>query len=192
MEEDRRRLPRFSCGGQAKIICLPSNGIFLPGQVRDLSLGGCRIETVSPLDCGTEAEILVHVNAASFRALGRVKAVRGRAGICVEFMRLSAGGRKLLEALVRDLAKAQAERSALKNARVEVDSEEFRERLRGRGLEKLSLREQYPVFGAVLPPEQEEERAHAAGNGSKLVIPGVGRVVDAELEEDKDPLDFFI
>jgi len=79
-EGERRRDPRFNCGGLTQIICLPSDGIFLPGTIRDLSLGGCGVLTTRPLICGTLAEILVRVEASSFRALGQIRAVRSPAG----------------------------------------------------------------------------------------------------------------
>src|SRR5579863_10536039 len=90
-DNDRRRSPRFNCGGYAKISRLPSNGIFLAGSIRDLSLGGCHLDTALPIDCGERAEIVVCVNATSFRAVGEVKAIRDRSGAGIEFVHLSAG-----------------------------------------------------------------------------------------------------
>ena len=80
-DTERRRSPRFSCGGYANIGCIPSDGIVLRGTIRDVSLGGCHVDKGLPIDCGARAEILVRVNAASFRALGEVKAVRGNSGV---------------------------------------------------------------------------------------------------------------
>ena len=76
-DEERRRTPRFNCDGHAKISLLPSDGIFLPGKIRDLSLSGCLLDTKLPVETGTRAEVVVRVNAASFRAVGIVKALRG-------------------------------------------------------------------------------------------------------------------
>src|ERR1017187_9177050 len=67
LDKDRRRSPRFRCGGHAEINCLPSSGILLPGTIRDLSLHGCCVDTSLPIDCGVRAELVVRVNAASFR-----------------------------------------------------------------------------------------------------------------------------
>jgi hypothetical protein len=91
-EEERRRTPRFNCGGHAKISFLPSDGIFLPGKIRDLSLGGCCLDTNLPIEFGSRAEVLVRVNAASFRAVGIVKALRSDSVAGIEFVRLSTGG----------------------------------------------------------------------------------------------------
>jgi hypothetical protein len=103
---DRRRMPRYSCSGQAQITCLPLNGALLGGKLRDLGLGGCGIEcieTTSPFDLGARTEILVEVNSWSFRAMAHVRAVRGQSGISVEFMRMSAGGYSMLTDLIAEL-----------------------------------------------------------------------------------------
>ena len=103
---DRRRVARYSCSGQAQITCLPLNGAPLRGSLRDLGLGGCRIEsieTTSPFDLGARTEILVKVNCWFFRAMGHVRAVHGQSTISVEFMRMSAGGYSMLAELIADL-----------------------------------------------------------------------------------------
>ena len=51
---------------------------FSSRTVRDLSLGGCHVDTTLPIDCGVRAEIVVCVNAASFRAVGEVQSDSGR------------------------------------------------------------------------------------------------------------------
>jgi c-di-GMP-binding flagellar brake protein YcgR len=102
---DRRRVARYSCSGHAQITCLPLNGVLLRGRLRDLGLGGCRIEsieTTSSFDLGARTEILVRVNSWFFRAMAHVRAVRGQAAISVEFMRMSAGGYSMLAELIAD------------------------------------------------------------------------------------------
>ena len=105
---DRRRNPRYLCGGDAQLTLVPSNGDVLSGRVGNLGLGGCFIELGSPLDVGTRAEILVRVNMLCFRAMSLVRAVRRCSGLGLEFVRLSAGGQSALSELVRDLRRAQA------------------------------------------------------------------------------------
>jgi hypothetical protein len=127
---NRRRSPRFGCSGLANIVCLPSDGALLRGTIRNLSLGGCFIETGLLLPCGAQTEILARVEASSFRALAQVRAVLGHSGICVEFVRLSAGGEDMLVELVRHLAKVRAITTAMGSARllerpVKVESETF-------------------------------------------------------------------
>src|SRR5580692_5377956 len=103
---ERRHVPRYSCSGHAQITCLPLNGALLRGRLRDLGLGGCRIEsieTTSAFDLGARTEILVKVNSWFFRAMAHVRAVRGQSAISVEFMRMSAGGYSMLAELIADL-----------------------------------------------------------------------------------------
>ena len=111
---DRRRIPRYPCSGRAQIACLPLNGALLQGGLRDLGLGGCcieGIETVSPFDLGDRTEILMEVNSWFFRAMGRVRAVRDRSGISVEFLRMSAGGYSMLADLIADLERPRTVRA---------------------------------------------------------------------------------
>jgi hypothetical protein len=104
---ERRRTPRYLCGGRAQITRLPSDGAVLQGRLRNLGLGGCFIETSSPLQLGTRTEVLVQVNTLCFRAMSLVRAVRSSSGIGVEFIRLSAGGHHTLAELVVDLERLQ-------------------------------------------------------------------------------------
>jgi hypothetical protein len=106
---DRRRNPRFSCAGPARILHLPSDGTLLTGFLRNLSLGGCYVETVSPLPSGARAEILLRVNAASLRAAGRVSITHNHCGMGIEFLHLSSTGQSMLLDLLRDLARINSQ-----------------------------------------------------------------------------------
>jgi PilZ domain len=175
-DDDRRRSPRFSCGGLAKILCLPSDGIYLAGKVRDLSLNGCGIETVSTLKCGARAEILVQVSNTSFRAIGQVKAVRGPGGIGMEFIQLSAGGHDMLVELLRELARQQAIATTLRAARREPGPDQWNE------VRAALLKESRPMLGRIV--------ASQASEVSPLVVDRSALIFD---EESKVlPLDFFI
>ena len=186
---DRRRTPRFQCNGQAKIIILPSNGLFLPGQVRDLSVGGCRIDTPSALVRGAQTELVIQVNSSAFRAIGEVRAAAGASGICVEFVRLSRGGRDMLAQLVADLAQLQVKAGARRNALLEADPETVRESLRRGGLEPLLILDRYPIFRAVTTVEPASGTSESAEQRSPLDIESA----DADLEvEPGNLLDLFI
>jgi PilZ domain len=151
VDEDRRRSPRFNCGGYAEINCLPSTGIMLVGTIRDLSLHGCRVDTSLPIDCGVRAEIVVRVNASSFRAVGEVRAIRGLSSAGWEFVQLSAGGREMLGGLVTDLARLQAAMNNLKSARREMDAESFRQELEDGKHQAELLGERFPFLRTILP-----------------------------------------
>ena len=174
--KERRRSPRFSCGGSAEIICLPSTGIVLPGTIRDLSLHGCWVDTSLPIECGARAEVVLRVNAASFRALGEVRAIRGQSGSGVEFVRLSANGKDMLADVVTDLARLQALMSKLKSDRRKMDAELFRREMEEGNLRGATLRDRFLFLRTILPAEDAEgEKTETAGTGNigekRLVVP---------------------
>ena len=184
-EDDRRSSPRFLCGGQVKISCLPSDGIVLPGNIRDLGLGGCCVDTTLPIDHGVRTEIVVRVNAASFRAVGEVRAIRGGSAACVEFVHLSAGGKAILVDLVRELARLQTVMNKLRSDRREMDAESFRRQLENRKLQAAMLSGRFRFLGTNPEAESSGESWEASsggdqptsggkdviGEGQRLVIP---------------------
>jgi hypothetical protein len=155
--EERRRSPRFSCDGQAQITRLPSNGIFVPGKIRDLSLGGCRVESALPIEFGAQAEIVARVNHASFRAVGEVRAMPGGSRACIEFVRLSSGGKDMLADLIAELERLQAVMNRLKSARSEIDPELFRKELETGAHQAALLREGLRFRGTILTAESSGE-----------------------------------
>jgi hypothetical protein len=168
-DEERRRSPRFNCSGLAKITRLPSSGIFLPGTIRDLSLGGCSVDTTLPIDFGVRTEIVVRVNAASFRAVGEVKAIRGASTACMEFVQLSAGGKDLLEDLVTELARLEALVNKLRAARREMDPESFRRQLDAGKLQAVRFSERFPFLGTILAAEIAEQDQEASVGKGRIV-----------------------
>jgi hypothetical protein len=164
-DDDRRRSPRFSCGGQARIVCLPSDGILLAAKIRNLSLGGCGIQTVSPLECGTRAEILLRVNGSFFRAIGQVRAARCPSGIGMEFIGLSAGGQDMLVELIRELARRHAIASMLRAARREPDPKQWN------GYRAALLNGNPPIIGSGVDSQNGEANALVVDRGS-LILDG--------------------
>jgi hypothetical protein len=150
-DDIRPRNPRFSCGGVAKISLLPSNGLYLSGKILDLSLGGCRVDTTVPIECGARAEIVVHVNSASFRAVGEVRGIRGNSEAGIEFVYLSRGGKDLLADLVAELARLQAVINQLKAARRDAESESFRKQLESGKLLAAMWRERLRSLEGLVP-----------------------------------------
>jgi len=167
-ENDRRRSPRFICGGRAEINCLPSTGIVLPGTIRDLSLHGCCVDTSLPIDCGVRAEVVVRVNASSFRAVGEVRAIRGHSGSGLEFIHLSTGGRDMLAGLVTDLARLRAVMSKLKSIRRETDAEAFRKELEYGELQAVALSERFPLLKTIPPAGRSEDSLEQDGSASSV------------------------
>jgi hypothetical protein len=181
-DEDRRRSPRFACSGEAKIVRLPSNGLLIPGKMRDLSLGGCYVETSSALDCGARTEIVVRINSASFRAVSQVKAIRDRFGVGMEFVRLSARGKDMLAEVVEELARWQALANRLRSAHRGAEAEVLLRELERRPLHALLLNRRLPVLRAVPSPERHDEAATNADSESSVVRAGAQIV----------PVDLFI
>ena len=162
--EERRRNPRFACGGRARIVSLPFNGVALSGKILDLSLGGCFIETAQPLQRGTLVEVIVQVDASSFRALGRVKDSRDRSGAALEFLQLSAGGRDMLHELIAQLARLRAKAIALHAGDREDDPGPWVD-LNGESPQAIGPKEHFPVNATVLPPEPHEGAALVVTRG---------------------------
>ena len=183
-DEDRRRSPRFSCGGHAEINCLPSTGILVPGTIRDLSLHGCWVDTTQPIDCGARAEIVVRVNDAAFRAVGEVRAIRGHSGAGLEFLHLSAGGKDMLAGLVTDLARLKAVMNKLKSVRCEMGTEPFRKELEEGEHQATMLSEQVPFLRTVLPVERLPDSPEADGaafTGKNRTAEGQSLVIRIDL-----------
>ena len=152
---ERRRSARFLCGGRVRISRLPSNGISIPGTIRDLSLGGCWIDTVAPIESGARAEIVVHMNAGSFRAIGEVREIRGNSGTGLEFVHLSSGGKDMLADVLAQMAKLQAIMDKLKSAR-DTDAESLKQELEDGTVQAVMSSERFPVLGTILGAENSE------------------------------------
>lgn len=99
---------------------------------------------------------MVRVNAASFRAVSEVRAIRGRSSAALEFVRLSAGGKDSLSGLVTDLARLQAIMNKLKSVRREMSDEAFRKELKKGKLHAEMLSARFPFTGITLQPETAE------------------------------------
>jgi len=166
--EDRRRSPRVSCGGVAKIISLPSNGLTVPGKVLNLSLGGCGIETDFPLKSGTRAEILLNVNGSSFRAACQVRALRAPHGIGLEFLHMSALGQDMLKELIRELARQRAIASTLRMGRRTPDPKQWNVRRTELSIANL------PIIGSAADSQDSE--------GNSLLVDRVSLILDRELD----------
>jgi hypothetical protein len=137
--------------------------------MRDLSLGGCCLETVPALERGVRAEIVVRINSGSFRAVSQVKGIRDRFGVGMEFVQLSACGKDMLADVLERLASLQALVNELRSARRGIDAETL-------------VQQHWPLLRALLPPEPRENAADKAHSDSAAV--------QAELEIIR--LDLFI
>ena len=171
---ERRRDPRFRCGGRAIIRCLPSDGMVVPGKLYNLSVSGICVETAYPIDLGARAEILVSVNAASFRTVGVVKAIAERSRACMEFVQISANGKEILADLIGEFTRIQAVMKNLRSAR-QTEPELARELeaagVRAALLGRISSIPRLPDSGS------DEDPGARAGSGSDVeLVPMVIKV----------------
>jgi hypothetical protein len=173
-DEERRRSRRFTCAGNARISLLPSDGIFFAGRILDLCLHGCRIETTLPIHYGARAEIVLRVNATSFRAVGKVTAIRQGLGAGIEFVQLSDGGNNMLEEVVQELARLQAATKRLKSVHRDMDGRSFRRQLEDGKVQAEIFNYRLPVFDANRAAQASVE------NSALSQTADVRKVVDAE------------
>jgi hypothetical protein len=185
-DKERRRTPRFNWGGLVEINRLPSDGIFVPGKIRDLSLRGCCVDTTQPIDRGVRAEIVVRLKTASFRAVGEVRAIRGRSETGIEFIHLSAFGKEMLSDLIAELARMQAFLNQLRSAHPEMDLESFRKELDYRKLHAQMLSTRFPFLVSIMP---EDSPTQGSGDRpGKSSEPGQAAAADKGVIAEKQPL----
>jgi hypothetical protein len=85
--EDRRKQERFDCEGFAEVVVDDAAFLFR-GNIQNLSLGGCYIQSHARLrlDRGTEADLHFNLSRDFFHARARIMIVRAGAGAGFEFL----------------------------------------------------------------------------------------------------------
>lgn len=144
-EGERRRSPRFNCGGRATLYRLPFDGKSIPANLRNLSCGGLCVDVTQPVEPGARAEVVVCVNSVSFRAAALVRNQKETSGTSLQFVQLGTVAKEVLDDLLARLAKVQALNRKLRTARIDED------------LEQMLSEERMLV-------EQKQFRAFVAGN----------------------------
>jgi hypothetical protein len=79
-----RRFSRYSCASEVQFRN-PASGEIISGEVIDISLSGCCVQTATPFPPGTEVEIALQANKLRIHTHGRVKSVKGNRSMAVEF-----------------------------------------------------------------------------------------------------------
>lgn len=103
--DNRRRHPRFHCGGEAEVRSLAS-GARASGKIANLSVGGCLIQ-LRDCDCfrkGEAVEMTFCVRQLPVRVQGAVRQIHPSEAIGLEFTLLSERGRRQLTELIGELA----------------------------------------------------------------------------------------
>jgi PilZ domain len=153
--DERRRGPRFSVGGRATIYCLPFEGRAITGTLRNLSAGGVCLDIGHALELGARTELLVSVNAASFRAAALVKGQTELSSACLQFVQISEGGRGVLEDLIERFTKLRMLNRKLRST--EIDEETERRLLDKRRFRMVAVGEGNGSTGAAVDARMESE-----------------------------------
>jgi hypothetical protein len=104
---NRRKDARYLASGGAKVQELGSPA----GQwtmIHDISMGGCYVETTSPLRPGTLVDTVVHVGEVQINARGEITVAHRMVGMGVRFLDMTPLNRQRLELVVRQLAQTGA------------------------------------------------------------------------------------
>ncbi len=83
--EECRQFSRYHCASQAQFR-LTDGGPILSGEVTNLSLAGCYIQTPQPCPEGSDVEIVLQAGKARIYSSGRVKSIKENQGMAVEFV----------------------------------------------------------------------------------------------------------
>ena len=104
---NRRREVRYRTAGGAKVQA-PGAPAAQWTMLHDISLGGCYVETTTPLQPGMPVEVTVHAGDVQIAAKGEVTVVDRMVGMGVRFTFLSPVNRQRLEHLVDELVQSGA------------------------------------------------------------------------------------
>jgi hypothetical protein len=102
-----RRSARYDCVGVAEILRIQkATGEFVTGKIRNLSLGGCNIETESPLEPGSQLAVMFQVNTLRMRLVAEIRSVNmgGRYSARLEFVGMTAPELQGLQKLIAKLS----------------------------------------------------------------------------------------
>lgn len=107
---ERRRFPRQQCRIEAHVTSAEETAR-VSGEVTDLSLDGCYVETSSPFPMDSLINLSLGLAAASLRAAGKVRYSEKGRGMGIEFMAMNPDDFERLRALTpphTELAKEMA------------------------------------------------------------------------------------
>ena len=105
-QAERRRSPRYQCHGTAEAMVLFPETL-LRGEIRDISLSGCFLETRAHLrlDRYSKVDLRFQVNDNHYRTVARVMGVRTGVGLGMEFFFDSPRDEAAFKNLVRALSR---------------------------------------------------------------------------------------
>jgi hypothetical protein len=100
---ERRRYPRYQCSGAVQ---MRKEGTDLPVWVRlaDIGLGGCYVETLSPVPLQTTVELIIEAEGLQIRGRGKVRTLHPSVGNGIAFTQMIAEDWQRLHQLIARLA----------------------------------------------------------------------------------------
>ncbi len=104
---NRRKDARYMCTGGARIH-EPGAPAGQWTTLHDISIGGCYVETTSPLRPGVLVDVVVHVGDVQLTAKGEITVAHRLVGMGVRFSDITPLNRQRLEILVDELVKSGA------------------------------------------------------------------------------------
>ena len=104
-DEERRKNARHSCVGTAEILRIQeATGELITARIRNISAGGCYVETQSPLERGSQLAVVLRVNALKLRVIAEVRFVKIdiKVSAGLEFVGMTAPGLQSLQELIAE------------------------------------------------------------------------------------------
>jgi hypothetical protein len=83
--QECRQFSRYHCASRVQFRSA-EGGPIMSGEVTNLSLAGCYVQTPQPCPVGADLEIVVQAGKARFYSPGRVKSIKENQGMAVEFV----------------------------------------------------------------------------------------------------------
>jgi PilZ domain len=85
VEQDRRRTPRYPFVANAE-VSEGKTGVLLKGRVSELSLNGCYVNILNPLEKGTAVDVKLNTETEFFEASGTVVYSNPESGMALMFL----------------------------------------------------------------------------------------------------------
>jgi hypothetical protein len=98
----RPRARRYSFVARIELTDVRSD-THIEERTRDLSLFGCRVDTLAPFPQGTKVKIRIAHRSANFEALGRVAYARPNAAMGIVFTSIDLNDQLVLEKWIAQL-----------------------------------------------------------------------------------------
>jgi len=118
---ERRRYPRYQCSGGVQ-ISKENAGPPVWVRLGDIGLGGCYVETMSPLPVQTNVELVIHLDDMKIHGRGKVRTSHPTIGNGIAFTQMLADDWLRLHQLIARLAEAAPRPgTALANAAAAAD-----------------------------------------------------------------------